>query len=223
MMPDAEGEWTVGGMPRTGVLALVRVSASLAAGEEGRLGEALDDARSLPPEAVEEVLLQSYLFLGYPAALNGFALWRRISGRVAGAAAPHRPGEWPGRGEEVCRAVYGGTYPALRDNIRALHPDMERWMVEEGYGKVLGRPGLPLPVRELCIAGILSVIRAPRQLHSHLRGALNTGAGEEAVEAALQVARAYQSPERQVVADEVWSAVRDRWRSGRGNRSGAEP
>jgi 4-carboxymuconolactone decarboxylase len=47
---------------------------------------------------------------------------------------------WRARGQEVCRAVYGGQYPRLRENVRDLHPDMERWMVEEGYGKVLGRP-----------------------------------------------------------------------------------
>ena len=33
--------------------------------------------------AVEEALLQSYLFLGYPAALRGLTAWRRISERDA--------------------------------------------------------------------------------------------------------------------------------------------
>ena len=53
------------------------------------------------------------------------------------------------RGEEVCRTVYGGQYEGLRRNVRDLHPDMERWMVVEGYGKVLGRPGLD-PQRRRC-------------------------------------------------------------------------
>ena len=45
--------------------------------------------RDLPePTPVEEALLQSYLFVGYPAALNAFALWRQLSGRPAPAAGP---------------------------------------------------------------------------------------------------------------------------------------
>ena len=57
----------------------------------------------------------------------------------------------------------------------ALHPDLDRWMIEEGYGKVLGRPRLDLPERELCISSLLVGLGAPIQLYSHLRGALQVG------------------------------------------------
>ena len=49
-------------------------------------------------------------------------------------------------------------------------------MLAEGYGKVLGRPGLALEVRELCIVAILAGQDAAPQLYAHLRGALNVGA-----------------------------------------------
>jgi 4-carboxymuconolactone decarboxylase len=60
-----------------------------------------------------------------------------------------------------------------------------------GYGRVIGRPGLDLATRELCIAALLAVWKSPRQLHSHLRGALNAGAGRDEVTAAVEIACRY--------------------------------
>ena len=57
------------------------------------------------------------------------------------------------RGEATCAAVYGPFYERLRLNIRALHPALDAWMIVEGYGKVLGRPGLDLARRELACRG----------------------------------------------------------------------
>lgn len=170
--------------------ALIRLSGALAASDRDILRVEMERARdTAPQEKVEEVILQSYLFLGFPAALNAFALWRRVSGRPAPEVAPS-PEEswdaWTDRGEGVLGAVYGGQYGALRSNIRDLHPDMERWMVAEGYGKVLGRPGLDLRTRELCIAALLAVLGAPKQLYSHLRGALNVGAEPDEIREALE-------------------------------------
>ncbi len=158
---------------------------------------------------VEEALLQSYLFLGYPLALNAIARWRELSGEAPPESEDDRHA-WRERGERVCSTVYGGQYEDLRANIRRLHPDMERWMVEEGYGKVLGRPGLGLAHRELCIVALLAVLDAPRQLYSHLRGALNAGADEEQVGAALEVALTHADSGAARRARETWEAVRTR-------------
>lgn len=193
--------------------SLVLLSASLSARDEGAvdgaLGEAVDQGGD--PLAVEEVILQSYLFLGYPAALNGFARWRSISGRAAAPPVGDDPDLWRERGERVCSDVYGHRYPALRENIRALHPDMERWMVQEGYGKVLGRPGLSLVWREYCIVAILAVQGALRQLHSHLRGALQVGGTPEEISAVLEVAWAFQAPSAAEAVARTWHEVRLRW------------
>lgn len=192
--------------------ALVRLSAALAGGDGERLEGALDRARgTVPDREVEEALLQSYLFLGYPAALNALARWRR---RVPGAAASLDevgPGSWPERGSRVCRVVYGGQYEGLRENVRELHPEMEQWMVVEGYGKVLGRPGLELKRRELCIVAILAVLDAPRQLYSHLRGALHAGAASEEVEAALEVALHEGGAARPAARGERAARARETW------------
>lgn len=193
---------------------LIRLSAALSARDHGSVEltlRALAAGGEAGRMAVEEVILQSYLFLGYPAALNGFALWRAVSGHRAGPAVPDDPGLWMERGAGVCSTVYGRGYLPLRANIQALHPDMERWMVMEGYGKVLGRPGVDLAVRELCIVAILSVQGVVRQLHSHLRGALNAGAPPGAVDAALEIAGEFQTPEGRAESRGIWAKVLQRW------------
>ena len=48
-------------------------------------------------------------------------------------------------------------------------------MIVEGYGKVLSRPGLDIATRELAIVAFLTVDNRPKQLMSHIRGALRVG------------------------------------------------
>ena len=195
---------------------LVRLCVALAARAKGPLeacmhdlSEHADGTEDANGAGVEEVLLQSYLFLGYPTALNAIALWRQLSGRP-----PPPPEEddwetWVSRGREVCRRVYGGQYSVLRENVRALHPDLERWMVAEGYGKVLGRPGLDLVDRELCIVAMLAVQDLPRQLYSHLRGALNAGATVADVEGVLEEVREFTDGPTLERAWGSWRLVRE--------------
>lgn len=198
---------------------LVDVSASLATMSETALADALVAAldAGVDAVAVEEALLQGYLFLGYPAALNGFALWRELSGRKAAPAVDGDWDTWRARGERVCREVYAGQYEGLQKNVAALHADLATWMLVEGYGKVLGRPGLELRARELCIVALLAVRSAPRQLRSHLRGALHAGATHEEVEEALARALRYTEESARSRARETWQVVRSRW-DGRDSR-----
>ena len=171
--------------------ALVRLAAVLAGSSEGEVRTELSAVNGVVnPVWVEEVILQTYLFAGFPRALNAAREWRRISGRSA--PAPAEDGEraeldFSARGEATCATVYGEFYDRLRVNIRGLHPALDRWMITEGYGKVLGRPLLDLARRELCIVAACAIARQDRQLHSHLHGALNAGAAAGVVTAALQV------------------------------------
>ena len=193
---------------------LVRVAAIVAAGSETEVRDALDDAESgVPHQWIEELLLQTYLFAGFPRTLNAFREWRR---RVPGPEAVRTLGrlkeptsrgpdvpvlEWEARGHETCRAVYGRMYDKLRENIDALHPALDSWMIVEGYGKVLSRPGLDLARRELCIVAACVASGQERQLHSHLHGALNVGVAPSVVRDALDALRS-------VVPDARLSAAR---------------
>jgi 4-carboxymuconolactone decarboxylase len=145
------------------------------------LAEAIEE---VDPDAVEEIILQSYLFAGFPRALNAARAWRAVSGRPAPADDPDASVDdletWRARGEETCATVYGDHYEKLRRNIRDLHPALDEWMIVDGYGKVLSRPGVDLRTRELCVVAACAVSGQQRQLHSHFHGALNAGssAGE---------------------------------------------
>ena len=172
---------------------LVRLSGIISAGTEPLLREALTVANvRCRPEWVEEVILQSYLFAGFPRALNAAREWRRISGRSAPATDEGEDfgnaARWRTDGEATCATVYGPFYERLRVNIADLHPALDAWMVVEGYGKVIGRPGLSLDRRELCVVGACVAAQQDRQLHSHLHGALHAGATPGAIRAALEVA-----------------------------------
>lgn len=150
------------------------------------MSESLEE---VDPLAVEEIILQSYLFAGFPRALNAARAWRMVSERPAPAADAESSVEsldtWKARGEETCAVVYGESYEKLRRNIRELHPALDEWMIIDGYGKVLGRPGVDLRTRELCVVAACAVSGQQRQLHSHLRGALNAGASSSELAAVL--------------------------------------
>lgn len=198
---------------------VVRLSAALGRGGAAALEEALTEASlkvgsgEAHAGAVEETILQAHLFVGYPAALTALGRWRELGHPTpegTGGGADRRS-----RGEEVCRAVYGHNYGRLRENVARLHPDMDRWMVEEGYGRVLGRPGLDLRVRELCVVALLARTRHRPQLHSHLRGALNVGASPDEVEEALRIAAGDGDPDRALPeAWDLWLRVRPSRRGG---------
>lgn len=159
---------------------LVRLAARLTVAEEPEVRAALEASIDIvPPIWVEELILQCYLFAGFPRALNAMREWRRLSNRQAPTAdesdQPAQATEWTERGEATCAAVYGPFYQKLRVNIRHLHPALDGWMVTEGYGKVLSRPGLDLVRRELCIIAACVAAAQHRQLHSHLHGAVHVG------------------------------------------------
>lgn len=200
--------------------ALVRVAAALGTRDAAAVRAALVDAAGAADAvAVEEVILQSHLFVGFPDALNALAVWREVSGLPAPAPLGETAAEWEVRGEHVCEAVYGRNYQKLRDNVRQLHPDFEGWMVTGGYGRVIGRPGLDLATRELCIATLLAVWNVPRQLHSHLRGALNAGASVAEVDAAVQVACGMMDQAAAARVMALWSEIRAKaWDDGGSGR-----
>jgi 4-carboxymuconolactone decarboxylase len=151
-------------------------------------------------EHVEEVVLQSYLFCGFPRALNAAREWRRVAPAPAPASDEAddvgRDAEWRERGEQTLAAVYGDMYDKLRLNVRDLHPALDAWMVVDGYGKVLSRPALDLPRRELCIVAACAAMGQDRQLHSHLRGALNVGVAPDTLRDALDAIVELVSSER---------------------------
>jgi 4-carboxymuconolactone decarboxylase len=194
---------------------LVRVALGLVGASEAQLGEWMAEARQAgtPDLWLEELLISGVVFVGFPRALVAMAEYRRLVPEPAAGAEVTDYAQWPewrARGEAACRAVYGKHYAFLRRNVRGLHPALEEWMIVDGYGKTLGRPGLDLMRRELCSVGLLVPQQAPRQLLAHLRGALNTGATAPQIDELFELAGGVAvPPERVAVALDLWRELRD--------------
>jgi 4-carboxymuconolactone decarboxylase len=199
---------------------LVRFAAAIAQGYEPELRERVRPLKSsqVPVAWVEELLLQSVLMVGYPRALVAFTVWRQFSGAEAPVSDPDqdygRASEWTRRGEELCAVVYGDNYRKLRESVRTLHPAIDSWMITEGYGRTLARAGLDLKLRELCTVAQTAVLETPRQLHSHLRGALNAGVTFGQIEGVLSIVNPLLSFDQWKKVKQLWRTVREGWSPG---------
>src|SRR2546428_14070089 len=88
-----------------GLRHLVRIAGAIAGSPEGQVRTIMSDAiDEVDPVAVEEIILQSYLFAGFPRALNPARAWPNVSGRPApvedGEATPKALKLWENRDEQ---------------------------------------------------------------------------------------------------------------------------
>jgi 4-carboxymuconolactone decarboxylase len=174
----------------SGVARLVTLSAAIAAADSESVAReaALALESGVAPAALYEAILQSYLFVGFPRAIEALFAARDVLDRAGGvpeAAAAVDPGGWERAGTELCRRVYGRNYEKLVATMRGLSPDLASWMVLEGYGKTLSRPALGAVEREYAVIAILTVTGAWRQLRSHAIGAVNVGGTRAQVREAI--------------------------------------
>ena len=170
---------------------LVTLSAAIAAGDSPHIAEttARALASDVAAETLYEAILQSYLFVGFPRAIEAlFAagpVLERHGFAPPAAPVPNLAG-WNTSGEALCNQVYGRNYEKLIETMRGLSPDLAAWMILEGYGKTLSRPGLNPVAREYCVVAILTVTRMWRQLRSHAIGAVNVGGTRAGVREAIE-------------------------------------
>jgi len=174
--------------------ALVRLSAAIAAGvpeDVARRAEGALQAGATPPQ-VYETILQSYLFVGFPRAIEALFAARPVledRGGIPAAATPPDLAAQERAGQDLCHRVYGSNYERLLSTMRTLSPDLASWMILEGYGKTLSRPALGLVEREYGVVAILTVTRMWRQLRSHAIGAVNVGGTRAGVREAIILCR----------------------------------
>ena len=127
--------------------------------------------RKYSTKKIYEALLQTYLFAGFPSALISLKIFNQIV-RKEKKYVGYDLHKYKNRGEKNCRIIYGNKYEKLISNIKSLSPEMAEWLVVEGYGKVLGRKGLSLKEREVCIVSILAALKFKDQLYSHINGTI---------------------------------------------------
>lgn len=186
-----------------GQAALARLSAAIAAGTPEDVATqaraALEAGVGTGP--LYETVLQSYLFLGFPRAIEALFATAPILASAGGAPGPAGaaegaataggtavdPERWRRDGNALCRRVYGKNFDKLLRTLRELSPDLADWMILEGYGKTLSRPGLGPVEREYAVVAILTATRMWRQLRSHAIGAVNVGGTRAGVKEAIRL------------------------------------
>lgn len=168
------------------VRSLSYLSAIIAVGEYQQTLEALKTLKDIgiKREAIYETVLQSYLFLGFPRMIEGALAYNELYGDFENALDIERISSeesqnWFDDGKKLCGIVYGKNFDRLKERFLSVSPDLFRWMVIEGYGKVLSRSGMTQIERELAEVAALIVDMRERQLISHIIGGLNVGAKME--------------------------------------------
>ena len=95
------------------------------------------------------------------------------------ASMGYSPGRWSpdayARGAERRDRMVGGAGTRRRKMMAALHPDLERFLLEHAWGDVLSRPGLDERTREFVTLGILLALGRDRETLTHFTAALNVG------------------------------------------------
>ncbi|MBI4879237.1 MAG: carboxymuconolactone decarboxylase family protein [Planctomycetes bacterium] len=182
---------------------------ALALGAAGRFAQ-LEDlcrsalARGVALSCLREAALMVHLFAGFPAAIETFHALERAAGRLPppdpGADVPEE--ERGERGRELFARIYQGSADSVLEVLRSFAPAFAHAVLEDAYGRILARPGLDARQRELMAVCALTASGLPRQLRSHLRGALSCGATPDDVHEAIALARAV-APARRAAAAEA--------------------
>lgn len=136
--------------------------------------------RQVSPRECYEALLQTYLFAGFPAAVEGLSVLASVlkeyqTDHPQEQAQRYDVEQFRECGEQLCERIYSTAYSKMRAKMGAVSPDLDMWMIIEGYGKTLSREGLSVQTRELLIVAVLAALGWQNQLYSHVRGALNVG------------------------------------------------
>ena len=77
--------------------------------------------------------------------------------------------------------MYADKSEDLKTRINEAHPLMARWMIREGYGRVLSRAGLNGYERELLALSSLLALGVSPQVKAHIGGAFNLGASKRQI------------------------------------------
>jgi alkylhydroperoxidase/carboxymuconolactone decarboxylase family protein YurZ len=159
--------------------SIIKIAAYLALKDWNNLDSELKNyiSNNYNLQFVDEIFLTSYLFLGFPAMITAFEMLRQSSTHKSKFKLNRKNNYsyWKNKGLKLFRKIYDDKSEKLLLKVKKLHPEVANWMLTEGYGKVLSRKFLPINIREIIIITFLIINYYPKQLYSHLKGALNVG------------------------------------------------
>jgi hypothetical protein len=90
---------------------------------------------------------------------------------------------------------------------------MDLWMVTEGYGRTMARPGLDLLRRELCTVAQMAVSKRPVSSTRTCRS-VHAGGNFEQVDGVLSVVNPLLSYDQWKKVKELWNGVKEAWMEG---------
>jgi len=190
------------------------LSAAVAVSDNGFTGKVMAALKELGIDnrVIYETVLQSYLFLGFPRMIEAALVYNKIFGDIKNETeiekiSENEAGKWHQDGINLCRTVYGKNYERLKGKFMTVSPEVFRWMVLEGYGKVLSRPGMSQIERELAEVAALIVDKRERQLVSHVMGSLNVGAPIGLVKQVNRDIKPIAGDETSLMAEKVISEI----------------
>lgn len=97
------------------------------------------------------------------------------AGQDGGAAGAAEPSAAYKRGMARRNRIVGAAGTRRRRMLAAVHPDLEKVLIEFAWGTILDRPGLSERDRELITLGVLLALGRDREATTHLHAALNVG------------------------------------------------
>lgn len=145
--------------------------------------------------SINEIILQSHLFLGFPAMIEAARMFAGIRGLTRKSAKLPEPYKgdacrnWNHQGLRKIRGIYGVKFERLVKYINSFSPQILSWMINDGYGQVLSRPGVSFKLRELSVVATLTVTGYEHQLKAHIRGTLNHGVGFNLIDSTIRNTR----------------------------------
>jgi alkylhydroperoxidase/carboxymuconolactone decarboxylase family protein YurZ len=154
----------------------------------------IHEANTASRDELYECALQTYLFAGFPSALEAVRVldraWPSEKEDVDVGSLRRDVLEYERylvQGELLYQKVYGANAEIVKNALLQLSPELTGWAVIEGYGKTLSRPNLDLVTRELSVVGMLTQLGWDRQLFSHLMGGKNVGASLDELQDAISI------------------------------------
>lgn len=165
-------------------------------------------SEKINPDKIYESILQLYLFNGFPVTIETLKIFYNNYPDYKPVYEQYNVNLFEKRGISNCKTVYGKNYDKLQSNISSMSDDLSDWMIIEGYGKVLGRPGLSLQEREILNLAMLCTNYSEHQLHSHIRGSLNTGSDLNLIETIIQSTSEYNSNDNIINSLELVKSIK---------------
>lgn len=165
------------------VISLISAAGALRKEKALRALLSYSKEKKISSKKIYEALLQTYLFAGFPSALNSLKIYSELFSSPAPDLSQKNFGKI---GRISCKKIYGNKFDKLIENVSSFSPELARWLIEEGYGKTLSRTGLTLRERELCIIPILSACKFDSQLYSHISGAFRQKASLTDIEEVIK-------------------------------------